>query len=110
MADYVELTDARFEEEVLKSEIPVLVDLWAPWCAPCRFVGPILEEIAVEYKGKLKVYKLNVDDYKENAMRYGVQAIPTLLFFKDGILIDKSIGAMPKANIEKMFKPHIDED
>ena len=110
MADYVELTDANFEDEVLKSEIPVLVDLWAPWCAPCRFVGPILEEIAAEYKGKLKVYKLNVDDYKENAMRYGVQAIPTLLFFKDGILIDKSIGAMPKANIEKMFKPHIDED
>ena len=109
MSDYIELTDASFEEEVLKSEIPVLVDLWAPWCAPCRFVGPILEDIAAEYEGKLKVFKLNVDDYKENAMKYGVQAIPTLLFFKDGELIEKSIGAMPKADIEKIFKPHIDE-
>ncbi len=110
MAGYSELTDESFEGEVLKSNVPVLVDLWAPWCAPCRFVAPILEDIAAEYEGKLKVFKLNVDDYKENAMRYGIQAIPTLLFFKDGELIDKSIGAMPKADIEKIFKPHIDED
>ncbi len=109
MADYVELTDANFEEEVLKSEVPVLVDLWAPWCAPCRFVSPILEEIATEYKGKLKVGKLNVDDYKENAIKYGVSAIPTLFFFKDGELIVKHVGALPREDIERIFKPHLDE-
>ncbi|NQT35770.1 thioredoxin [bacterium] len=109
MSDYIELTDADFEEKVLKSDIPFLVDMWAPWCAPCRFVAPILEEISAEYAGKLKVGKVNVDDHKEYAMKFGVTSIPTLLLFKGGEKVEQVVGAMPKADIEKIFKPHIDE-
>ena len=109
MPDYVTLTDAEFETEVIKSDLPVLIDLWAPWCPPCRFVGPIIEKIATEYKGRLKVGKLNVDDHKEWAMKFGVTSIPTLLLFKDGKLIKKVVGAMPKDDIEKLFKPYIKE-
>ena len=110
MADYVEISDAQFEEEVIKSDKPVLVDFWAPWCGPCRFVSPILEEIATEYKGKLKVCKVNVDDHKEWAIKFGVSSIPTMLVFKDGEKVEQSIGAMPRADIEKLFKPHLSED
>ena len=110
MSNYIELTDADFEEKVLKSDIPFLVDMWAPWCAPCRFVAPILEEIAAEYTGKLKVGKVNVDDHKEYAMKYGVSSIPTLQLFKGGEKVEQVVGAMPKADIEKIFKPYIDED
>ncbi|MDP8238159.1 MAG: thioredoxin [Candidatus Hatepunaea meridiana] len=107
MADYVTLTDAEFEAEVIKSNIPVLVDIWAPWCQPCLMVAPFLVQIAAEYKGKLKVCKLNVDDNKEYAMKYGISSIPTMLIFKNGQMVKQVIGAMPKAEIENLFKPFI---
>ena len=110
MPDYIELTDANFEEEVLKSDLPVLIDIWAPWCGPCRFVGPSIEQIATEYKGKLKVGKLNVDDHKVYASKFGVSSIPTLMVFKDGNLVENVIGAMPKEDIVRVFEPHISGD
>jgi len=109
MSDYVELTDNNFEQEVIKSDKPVLIDLWAPWCAPCRFVGPIIEQIAAEYKDRLKVGKLNVEDHKVWASKYGVTAIPTLFIFKDGNLVQRAVGAMPKQEIEKLIQPYLDE-
>ncbi|MBC8234120.1 thioredoxin [bacterium] len=101
----LEITDYNFEAEVLKSDIPVLVDIWAPWCGPCRIVGPIIEELAGEYAGKMKVGKLNVDDNSETAMKYQVQSIPTILIFKDGQEIQRIIGARPKP----AFKKEIDD-
>ena len=97
----LEITDDNFEAEVLKSDIPVLVDIWAPWCGPCRIVGPIIEELAGEYAGKMKVGKLNVDDNSETAMKYQVQSIPTILIFKDGQEIQRIIGARPKPAFKK---------
>ena len=97
----LEITDYNFEAEVLKSDIPVLVDIWAPWCGPCRIVGPIIEELAGEYAGKMKVGKLNVDDNSETAMKYQVQSIPTILIFKDGQEIQRIIGARPKPAFKK---------
>ena len=109
MADYIELTDDNFEVEVIKSDKPVLIDLWAPWCAPCRFVSPIVEQIATEYKDKLKVGKLNVDEHKVWASKYGVEAIPTLFIFKDGNLVQRFVGAAPKQEIENLIKPYLEE-
>ena len=100
MADYVELTDDNFEQEVIKSDKPVMIDIWAPWCAPCRFVSPIIEQVASEYKDKLKVGKLNVDENRDTAIKYGIMSIPTLLYFKDGKLVDKTIGVVSKDTIE----------
>ncbi len=104
MAD-ITFTDANFEEEVLKSQTPVLVDFWAQWCAPCRIVSPVVEELGVEYQGKLKVGKLNVDDNSQTASQYGVMSIPTLLIFKNGAPVKTMIGAQGKEN----FKKGIDE-
>lgn len=92
----LEITDASFEEIVLKSDKPVLVDFWATWCGPCRMVGPIVDEISDEYDGKAVVGKLNVDENQEYAAKYGVRNIPTVLFFKNGEVIDKQVGAAPK--------------
>ncbi|GBD40094.1 MAG: thioredoxin [Deltaproteobacteria bacterium] len=103
-ADIVELKDSNFDNEVLKSQLPVLVDFWAPWCGPCRVLAPVVEEIASSYKGKLKVAKLNVDENQEIAMKYGIRSIPTLILFKDGKALDQIIGAVPKSEIEKMIK------
>lgn len=89
-----EVDKTNFEEEVLKSEIPVMVDFWAPWCAPCRMIAPIVERLAERYQGQLKVVKLNVDENQEYAIRYQVMSIPTLLFFKDGQAVDRIIGAV----------------
>ena len=95
----VELNDENFELIVLKSEKPVIVDFWAEWCGPCRMVGPIVNEIAEEYHEKVTVGKLDVDNNPEIAARYGIRNIPTILFFKDGEIADKQVGAVPKSNL-----------
>ena len=100
MAD-INFTDKDFEEQVLKSDTPVVVDFWAPWCAPCRIVSPIVEELAKEYEGKLKIGKLNVDENPENASKYGVMSIPSLIFFKNGQPVKTMIGAQSKENYKK---------
>jgi thioredoxin 1 len=96
MGKAIEVTDNTFEQEVLRSEQPVLVDFWAAWCGPCRTVAPIVEELAGEYEGQLKVMKLDVDDNPRTAAAYGVQSIPTLLVFKDGKPAERIVGAVPK--------------
>jgi thioredoxin 1 len=100
MADLV-LTDQTFQDEVIKSTLPVLVDFWAEWCMPCRIVGPIVEELAKEYDGKLKVGKLNVDQNGQTASNFGVMSIPTLLIFKDSKVIKQMVGAQSKENFKK---------
>ncbi len=94
------ISDATFESEVLKASDLVLVDFWAEWCAPCRMVAPILEDLAAEYDTHLKVVKLNVDDNREAAGRYGIRSIPTLLFFRNGKQVDQLIGALPKSAVK----------
>ena len=93
----VELTDANFEETVINSDKPVLVDFWAEWCGPCRMVGPIVEELSGEYDGKAVVGKLNVDHNPAVSAKYGIRNIPTVLFFKNGEIVDKQVGAAPKS-------------
>lgn len=95
----VELTDDNFQSEVIDSDVPVLVDFWADWCAPCRAIAPAVEEIANEYQGKAKVGKLDVDNNQQVAMEYGIRSIPTLLIFKDGEVAEQIIGAVPKAQL-----------
>jgi thioredoxin 1 len=96
MAKAIEVTDSTFEQEVLQANQPVLVDFWAVWCGPCKAIAPIVEELAGDYEGKLKVMKLDVDDNPQTAMAYGVQSIPTLLVFKDGKPAERIVGAVPK--------------
>lgn len=100
MADMT-FTDANFEEEVLKSKIPVVVDFWAPWCAPCRIVSPIIEELAKEYEGKVKVGKLNVDENQQTSGKYGIMSIPTIMILKSGQVVKTMVGAQGKENYKK---------
>ncbi len=97
----VDVTDHSFESEVLSYPGVALVDCWAPWCGPCRMVAPVLEELASEYRGKVKIAKLNTDDNPKMAMKYNIQSIPTMLIFKEGNQVDRLVGALPKQDIEK---------
>ena len=107
MGKYVEVTDANFEEEVLKSDIPVLVDYWAVWCAPCKMIAPLVEEIAEEKDGIVKVAKMDVDSNQGTATKFGIRSIPTLHIFKNGEVVDQIIGAVPKSMIEEKLQKHI---
>jgi thioredoxin 1 len=99
-----DITGQDFEEEVLKSDIPVVVDFWAPWCAPCHMISPITEKMSEEFEGRIKFCKLNVDDNRQTAMEYQVMSIPLLLFFNGGQKIDESLGAVP----ESMLRPKVE--
>jgi len=99
--------DAGFDTEVLKSEVPVLVDFWAEWCGPCKMMGPTVDQIATEYAGKLKVGKVDVDENGGTAMRYNIRGIPTLLLFKDGRVVDSRVGAVGRSEVLKMLGPHV---
>lgn len=107
MNNIVEGTDFNFDQEVLNSDMAVLVDFWAPWCSPCRMVAPIVQEIADEYNGKIKVVKLNTDENQNIAVTYGIRSIPTLGIFKDGKVVDAVIGAVPKKNLVEKIKPYL---
>lgn len=108
MADAVqEVTDANFEQSVLKSEQPVVVDFWAAWCGPCKALSPIVDEVAQAYSGKAKVYKMNVDQNPSTPMRYGVRGIPTLLVFKGGQVKDQIVGYVPKDTITKALDKNL---
>ena len=104
MSKPVEVTDNNWDSEVLKADQPVLVDFWAPWCGPCRMVGPIVDELATEYDGKVKFLKLNTDDNVQTASRYGVRSIPTLMMFKGGEAVDHVIGFRPKSQLKKTIE------
>lgn len=107
MAHPTQVSDATFESEVLKASTPVLVDFWATWCGPCRMVAPVVEEIARDYDGKLKVVKLDVDENGGTAAQFGIQSIPTLLLFKDGKAVQRIVGYRPKDRLLKDIQPHL---
>ena len=103
----INATDENFKQEVLESDLPVLVDFWAAWCGPCRMVAPVIEEIAKTYQGKIKVCKVNVDEAPNTASKYGIMSIPTLAIFKNGKIVDKVVGVASRAQLETAIKPHI---
>ena len=100
----LEISDSNFESEVVNSDVPVLVDFWAPWCGPCRAIAPLVEEISSSYAGKIKVGKMNVDDNQATTMKFGIRSIPTIIMFKGGEAVDQIIGAVPKAEIERVVE------
>jgi len=104
MSDEMKVTTSTFEAEVVKSAIPVVADFWAEWCGPCRMIAPVLEALAKDYKDKLKVVKINVDEEPDLAARFGIQSIPSLLFFKGGQMVKQQIGAVPRPILEKIVK------
>lgn len=103
----VNVNDANFQAEVLRSDIPVLVDFWAEWCGPCRMIAPVVGEVAKEFEGKIKVCKVNVEEAPSTSANYGVISIPTLAIFKGGKVVDKVVGAVPKGSLVTMIKAHI---
>jgi thioredoxin 1 len=103
----VELNEANFEQEVLKASTPVLVDFWAVWCGPCKMIAPIVDELAVEYEGKLKIGKVDVDNNQQIAMQFGIRSIPTLLIFKDGKVVEQIVGAAPKKSLIEKLSKHL---
>jgi thioredoxin 1 len=107
MSAAAEVTDKSFEQEVLKSDVLVLVDFWAPWCGPCRMVAPVVEEIADQYEGQIKVVKLNTDDNPQVASQYGIRSIPTLMIFKDGQKVDMVVGAVPKTTLVTILEKYL---
>ena len=100
----LKITRENFENEVMKSDIPVLIDFWAPWCGPCRMMGAIIEQLAEEYEGKAKVGKVNVDEEGELSQAFGVMSIPTIVLVKDGKVVKQAVGARPKAEVEAMLQ------
>lgn len=107
MSEVTEVKEADFKELVLDSELPVLVDFWAPWCGPCRMVAPVVEEIAQQYEGKVKVVKLNTDENPQIASQYGIRSIPTLMVFKNGEKKDMVVGAVPKTTLSNTLEKHL---
>ncbi|CAN1210174.1 thioredoxin [Tumidithrix helvetica PCC 7403] len=107
MSSAVAVTDSSFEQDVINSEVPVLVDFWAPWCGPCRMVAPVVDEIAEQYEGKIKVVKLNTDENPNVASQYGIRSIPTLMLFKAGQRVDVVVGAVPKATLAGTIEKYL---
>ena len=105
MGAYVDVSEASFEQEVLQSDLPVLVDFWAPWCGPCRMLAPTVEKVAEKFQGKVKVAKVNVDDSPRVAMQFGIQGIPALLVFNGGELVNRGSGNMPQSRLEGLLEP-----
>ena len=106
MANTIAVTDSDFEQQVEQQDGVTVVDFWAEWCGPCRMIAPVLDQLAAEYSGKVKVTKLDVDANIKTATRFNVRSIPTLLFFRDGKLVDQVVGALPKAQLDAKFKQH----
>lgn len=102
--DILNLQDSQFKAEVLDAQTPVLVDFWATWCAPCRAIAPVLEELATQYKGKIRIAKMDVDENQETPQQFGIRSIPTLLLFKGGRVVEQIVGAVPKGKLEEAFK------
>ena len=107
MSGIKKVSDASFDQDVLKSDVPVLVDYWAEWCGPCRMIAPILEEVSRDYTGKVQVAKLNVDDNQSIAQRFGVRGIPTLMLFRNGAVIGTSVGALSKSQLTLFLDSHL---
>jgi len=104
MADLLQVTDGNFEEEIIQSELPAMVDFWAEWCGPCKMVGPVVEELAKEYDGKIKIAKMDVDQNRETPARFGIRNIPTLILFKNGEVAQTIVGAYPKDHLDGELK------
>ena len=107
MSTAEQVTDSSFKQEVLDCDVPVLVDFWAPWCGPCRMVAPVVDEISEQYKGQIKVVKVNTDENPQVASQYGIRSIPTLMIFKDGQKVDMVVGAVPKTTLASTLEKYL---
>lgn len=107
MSEVLHISDASFEQEVLRSEVPVLLDFWAPWCGPCKMIAPVLDELATEFGDKVKIAKINIDENEQVAAQFGVRSIPTLMLFKEGKSVATQVGALPKSQLAAFVQQHI---